>query len=246
MIDISKYSETIQKYLAGELTAKEVAKFEDLIREHSELQDEIQLYRKVSGAITDPFLENFKKDLNNIHNQNFGSQIDLIVKPSKHWYLVAALFLILITVGSVFLFKNNETNPQIAFSKYYQPMVADCSRGSLDETYGLAIQAFNNKNYNLAFVQFEKITTLDIENYSAKLYLGVCGIELEKYSIAETQFKLIIESHDPFYIQDAEWYLALLYLKIEEVEKAKSIFAAIYKKVGVFSKSASLVLDDLN
>lgn len=246
MVDVSKYSERIQKYLANELTANEMVEFEELVKMHSELQEEIQLYRKVTGAIADPTLENFKNDLDIIHNKNFGSQNGFTVKPSRQWYLIAALFLILITIASVFLFKNKEIDPQLIFLKYYQPLSDNYSRGSVNDAYGIAVQTFNSKNYNLAFEQFEEIATVDIENYSAKLYLGICGIELGRFSKAETQFKLIIESQDPFFIQDAEWYLALLYLKMEDVEKATNIFEEINKKDGMFSKNASLVLVDLN
>lgn len=246
-MDLSKYSEKIQKYLANELSENELAEFEDLVNKHSELKDEIQLYRKVSGAIADASLEDFKNDLEKIHNQNFGNQNNITYAKSKQWYLLAALFLIMITIASVFLFKNNETNIQAIFEKYYQPLEADYTR-SLEEdsnTYVFAMNAFCNKNYNLAFVQFKDLVAIDNENYSARLYLGVCGIELSEFSMAETQFKLIIESGDPFYKQDAEWYLALLYLKMEDVEKAKSIFEVIQLKSGVFYKDASLVLNDI-
>lgn len=247
MIDISKYSEEIQKYLADELTKDELASFENLIRNHSELQNEIQLYRKVSGAISDPALENFKKKLEVIHNQSFGTKV-IMKNQSNRWYLLAASFVILIAIGSIFIFQSNEVNSLDVFAKYYQPLENSCSRGVGDDVkiFSQAINNYNRNNFVLAFEQFKRITEIEHDNYSARLYTGVCGIELNKFDVAEIQFVTIIESKDPFFAQDAEWYLALLYLKMDKSIEAKSIFKKIYDRGGVFAKNASLVLDDLN
>jgi len=247
MKNISKYSKKIQKYLDNELSESELSEFEGLIKKHSELRDEIQLYRKVSSAIADPSLENFKNELDQIHVQNFGSGISINTKQSKQWYLIAASFVILVTLASVFLFQGSEVNSSDVFEKYYHPLESNYSRSIDDkfDAFGLAMNDYNNEHYDFAFAQFSEIVDINSENYAARLYLGVCGIEIGEYKTAENQFKMIIESKDAFFIQDAEWYLSLLYLKMNQLEKAKSALQSIYEKRGVFAQNALLVLDEL-
>lgn len=247
MKDLSKYSEKIQKYLAKELSSREMAEFELLVKSRPELQEEIRLYKKVSKAIADPSIENFKKKLETIHNQNFGTKKQKNIKFFQQWYLVAAIFLILITLVSIILYQKSEVSTQEVFERYFQTLEGYNSRNINDVIYDfeIAIENYNNEHYKLALMQFNDVVKADYDNYSARFYLGVCGIELGEYRIAETQFKKIIESRDPFYMQDAEWYLALLYLKIEHIEKAKLQLKRIHEANGLFAKMASLVLDDL-
>jgi len=247
MKNISKYSKQIQKYLANELSESELSEFENLIKNHSDIQDEIQLYRKVSNAIADPSLENFKKELDQIHIQNFGSSISINTKQSKQWYLIAASLVILITLSSIFLFQDSEVNTSDVFAKYYHPLESNYSRSIDDkpDAFSLAMNDYNNKHYDFALSQFSEIVDIKSDHYAARLYLGVCGIEMGEYKIAENQFKMIIASKDAFYLQDAEWYLSLLYLKMKQLEKAKSALQSIYEKGGVFAQNALLVLDEL-
>lgn len=247
MKDLSKYSKKIQKYLANELSSSEMVEFELLVKSHPELQEEIQLYRKVSKAIADPTIENFKKELETIHNQNFGAKIKKTFIFSQQWYLGAAIILILITLTSIFLFQKNEVNTQDVFEKYFHTLVCDNSRNINDviDAFKIAIENYNSEDYKLALIQFNDVVKADHDNYLARFYLGVCGLELGEYKIAEIQFKAIIESRDPFYMRNAEWYLALLYLKIDQIEKAKSHLKSIHEKGGMFAIMASLVLDEL-
>ncbi len=246
MIDTSKYSDKIQKYLANELSSSELAEFEDLIKSDLELQDEIRLYRKVSDSLSDPSLENFKNELEMIHKEQYGSQTNY-VKHIRPWYLVAASILVLITIGSLHLFQSGNVNLQDMFNKYYAPIETNVSRSLNDEAdvFNKGIEAYTSGNYNLALSYFNEAIQLDNTNMAAHLYSGICGIELENIDLAKNQFETIIKMDDPFYVQEAEWYMALILLRTEEIKTATSQLMSIIDRGGVYAEKASSILAEL-
>ena len=247
MIDPSKYSEKIQKYLDNELSSSELSEFEEIIKIHPELQDEIRLYRKVTHTINDPALENFKIELDTIHEENFSSKIRMNKNNFKQWYLVAASVLVLITVGTLLIFQSDKAKPQDVFEKYYKTYEPIVTRSVISETdfFNQGIEAYISKRYDLAFAKFDQLAQIDDNNYAAKLLMGVCSIEMGDFSIAEKQFSAIIESKDPFYVQDAEWYLALMFLNTNNTEKAIAVLNTIVNNRGMYTEKASLILDEL-
>ncbi len=67
--DLAKLIE-IDNYLAGELTNEEKIQFEEKIREHHELKEDVQLTDRVIKAIRG---YGFKQMLKKIHQEHFGN-----------------------------------------------------------------------------------------------------------------------------------------------------------------------------
>jgi hypothetical protein len=75
---------------------------------------------------------------------------------------------------------------------------------------------------------------------------GISNFEIENYPEAEGSFKTVIDDHSNYYIDHAQWYLALCYLLTNEATKATEQFSEIEKSNTIYSKKARKILKSLN
>ncbi len=238
-------AELIQRFLDNEMSQEERKLFEDQLKKDTSLQEEVLLYRKVNNALKDSSLEDFKTELNQIHREHFHTPI---IKSIRVWRYAAAIVLLAL-IGSVIMFMNSGSDPLKAYDKYYEALDFFNSKraGKLNERseFDHSMEAYNNKQYQLAYEKLSALLHKEPDNLALKLYLGVSAIEIGQIEKAEELFKNILYTNDPFYIQEAEWYLSLIYIKQNKIEKARPLLIGITERNGNYAEKAQQLLDDL-
>ncbi|MEM8907059.1 MAG: tetratricopeptide repeat protein, partial [Bacteroidota bacterium] len=53
------------------------------------------------------------------------------------------------------------------------------------------------------------------------LGLGICRLELDQWTAAESAFQQLLQLNDPFFNDHAHWYLALTYLEQNQLEACR-------------------------
>ena len=105
------------------------------------------------------------------------------------------------------------------------------------------------KNRLLRTIQkysFKKIIDKDASNIAVKFYYGISNIEIHNYANAITAFNEIIRQNDNLYIEHAEWYLGLCYLKSNQKDKALDQFLAVASNPDNYhQKEARAILDKM-
>lgn len=76
----------------------------------------------------------------------------------------------------------------------------------------------------------------------AHLLSGVSNMEESKYVEAEKAFTTVIDDNNNLFIESAQWYLALCYVKTEEKDKASQLLMSIRNDGGIYSREAKKVL----
>jgi tetratricopeptide (TPR) repeat protein len=71
-------------------------------------------------------------------------------------------------------------------------------------------------------------------------------MEEKMYNEAEKSFTTVIDNNNNLFIESARWYLALCYVKTEDIDKAIPLFQSIRKEGGLYSKDAKKVLRKIN
>ena len=90
MSECNNRNEWIDKYCNGELEGKELERFEDLLRNSIELQEEVELERQLNEAFSNPDLIEFRKIVLKVKTR----------KETVFWkrrFLIAAMIIILVT-----------------------------------------------------------------------------------------------------------------------------------------------------
>ena len=222
---------TFENYLKNELTETERIAFETKLQSDADFKQEFEIYKALDTSLSSKFKneaseQELRKTLTNLGNQ-FIKEEKLTKKKSKvislfnyKKLLVAASIALLI---GFFIFKNG--NPVYSdFSNHSNLELV--VRGDSNETILKAQDAFNNKNYKTAFAQ---LTVLEAEfpnDIEIQLYKGICLLELNKFSQAETIFDTISSGNSAFSTK-ATWYKALSLLKQEQFEACKEVLKTI-------------------
>jgi hypothetical protein len=90
MSECNNRNEWIDKYCNGELEGKELDRFENLLRNSKELQEEVELERQLNDAFSNPDLIEFRKIVLKVKTR----------KETDFWkrrFLIAAMIIILVT-----------------------------------------------------------------------------------------------------------------------------------------------------
>ena len=152
--------------------------------------------------------------------------------PSQAWYAagwvkMAASLVLLAGLSLVFLGKRLFTPEAVRVAEkslvHYDPNV------TMSGTNEEAISLYNAQKYKEAIPSLEKaLQEGPNQNLKAKLsmYLGVSYSQLDQLQQAIPHFKEVIDTSNP-YALDAQWYLALIYTRMENNDQAKSLLKGI-------------------
>ena len=99
-----------------------------------------------------------------------------------------------------------------------------------DEVIKILDQSSNEGNVNTVF-NFYKAASLQ---------------SLNKYSDAITAYSKVIDQGDNLFIEEAQWYRSLCYLKLKNYEKSRIELYAVIERKGHFENDAKAIIRRLN
>ena len=150
-----------------------------------------------------------------------------LFKPGSKSFIffVAVIAAVVFAVGFILTNLNfTRSNPEELFLSYYAPLtsintVMRSADSNSVEGYQRAIELYQQGHYNLAAEKFNEIYLENAYHISARFFEGIARIELAQYDSAISLLHEVV-SQPGEYITDAQWYLALLYLRTGNKERA--------------------------
>lgn len=235
--------ELIEKYIDGNLSAKESKSVEQLIAKDKVFAKEYKLRYEVNEAIMQKDIMTLRENLNNVYNGQHQSPPSVVRQLFiKNWHLVAASVTILIIVGSFLLSNLNNSSSEQIFEKYYSSENAIFMTRSdatvLDDNLNDALEKFQNKEYADAI----NLLTINETNVVAKYYLGLSYMETDQFVKAKASFQNILDSPDNLFIEQAKWYKGLCLLKLDETEAATELFTSILSDDSLYNEDVTNIL----
>jgi tetratricopeptide (TPR) repeat protein len=171
--------------------------------------------------------------------------VRLLVK--KYWYAAASVLLIAGLSATLYfnlpVGKSNES----LFRQYYSANdLIDVTRTG-DATIVEAAIKFQERNYVLSSELFRSILDKDQKNMACWFYYGISSIETGNLKEAEKAFTVIINDNQSLYVEQAEWYLALNFIKSNKLDKASELLKSISANPeNKHQKDAARLLEKLN
>ena len=248
------YSLIVDRYIGGELPDEEQIAFEKQLRHDLELQQELQFQHKLHAMIADTEVIQLKQQLDTIYAEQYTPWLRTIsAKASKNRKLIlrvtALAASLAIIFGSITTLVNSEQTGQQLFDDYYTSAEISMSFRSaadqIDVDLRNAMQLYENNQYSEAIVLFEKVLQEDNSRIGLNLYAGISNLEIEQYDKANKNFQSIIDKKPNAFVESAEWYLALAYLRTDEMDKAREVLTGIVNRDGYFRKDAKKILRKL-
>jgi len=247
------YSRYVDRYLEGVMNSPERIWFEKELDGNPELQREIDLQRKLNVVIADKELIALQQQMNAIHRRTYGSIIRglHVSKSVRNIVSMTAGIAAVFTIVAVILVKTlSISSSDKIYAQYYKPASINMSFRSSgnvqDNDIRSAMTLYDSKKYDAAIQLFEKILKEDDSRIGLNLYSGISHMEINQYAEANARFKKIIDQKSNAFIESAQWYLGLCYLRTNDKEKAKEVFAGIAHSGGYYKKDAGRILKIMN
>ncbi|HOK52202.1 MAG TPA: hypothetical protein PLD12_01070 [Bacteroidales bacterium] len=188
----------------------------DLILQDTQKQDFIRVLKQVHTE----YVEKERK-----HRTLFSNN-----RGMRNIYLaIAASVVILIGIVGVIRFTAvaSGKNYEDIFYSYYQPYPVtyqsrDAQQGNEGNLLSLALQAYENKEFYKAITLFSNVeTSIPDCTLMAAFYKGISCIEVSDYKNAIQSFHKVINAPYNTYTASAHWYVALTWLKLNNVEESR-------------------------
>jgi tetratricopeptide (TPR) repeat protein len=241
--------EIIERYINDELTKSELKVFEDQISNNPELEKEIRLHKEIDNFLYDKETNELREQLQAIHKKTVKKQnSEIVFQRKRRIFAAAAVLLFLIGFGGIILLVTKPLTKKEIYKKYSQAY--DISMINRSDSTGIleeAMSKYQMKEYEQALKLFDKAIEKEVDISSwVNLCIGISYTETDNCEKAVFYFNKIIESMDPLYTQQAQWYLGLSYLKANKTAKAEEIFKKISAdKTHYKNEQASTIVEQL-
>lgn len=239
----------IEGYINNELSEKELASFEAELFSNQALAAEIELARNIDLAIKENDIMQLRGNLQGIAGaisaadqaeQSFAGRF----RPRKALIVaVAASLAILLGITGLLSKQSSQGDLYRKYhSAYETPGVVRSASMASSQTLAMALQKFDNRDYEQAIGLLQKVISDDQKNMAGHFYAGAALQETGKYRQAINKYETVIVDNDNLFTEQAEWYIALCYLRTNENKKAYIQFDKIAKKEGFYQFKAKALV----
>ncbi len=229
----------IQKYLKGKLTPTEESQFQKYMEEDPSFAASVPFLEEVHYAFAKADYDTTKAQLENFHKE----------VRRKNWrsWSVAATVLVLIGLGSLF-FLTTESSGEALYAAHFEPyknVVQPTVRSEGTQTTKTqAFMAYDEGDYKKAIAYMDELLA-DKPDATISLYRANALLQIGQTRAAIAALEFHIEKTDTVYAE-AQWYLGLGYLKIDEIALAKQSFNTLLQTESTFKRdTAQQLLEQL-
>ncbi len=224
-METNNYSHLIEKYLFNQMTESERQKFEIQVNSDTLLAEELELQKSLFEAAND---EDFKEIFPSLKSAEQTYMTTQTKKPllrlsPRNLLLYAASLLFIVFFSWMFFVKSNSVESSQLFATYYEPYPMVLAFRGKSDLIANAVNSYNDKNFDSVIKSMNQLILKDSLGFVPYMYLGIAHLELGNLEEAIENFKVVSDSNNPSFRQQADWYIALTYLKANENEKAKEI-----------------------
>lgn len=253
--------ERIEQYLENKLSKEDRISFEKEIDENPELKTELWKHREMQQALEDMDALDFRKKI-----QKIEAEIHRPAKTNRFlspFLKIAASVIILVGISTlVWVQFYGDTD---LFKEYYKPYpIEETVRGGVGDFINDTLESapigsktqekknfpiqeilklYSDGNYIKALPYLKQLVEKYPDQESFKIYLGNCFINTNNELLALPIFQKF--SAESYFYEAAQWYLALTYLRLENVEKTQNTLIQIIDYQGIYKENASKLLMEL-
>lgn len=213
--------ELFESYLSQNMSEADSALFEKLLKDNPEYQVQFHAFQEKSKGK---------------HTKKSPAKRSSI----KTWSISAAIAVAIVLVG-YFLIKTLSMPPgEKLFMSFYEPKQVSNSASYADnQELSRAIATYQNQEFEEAEALFGKLKS-ENESDLTQLYLGLSQLAIDRPEKAIPTLSLISPESDFFL--EANWYMAMGFLKLNKLEEAEKHLEISASKPNPYSEKASEVL----
>ena len=252
----------IMAYEDQELSAEEKMAFEKALTTDKALADTWQLSQEVDKAIRNPKalgMEALLQDMGNEFAAKHTPAEKKIIRPTKvrslYPFAIAASFALLIAVG---WWQWNQVNPldaQTLYANVYEPyFVSSTIRSTNTDLVNTLVEGQQKYIAGDYEATIRLLTPLLVNQDLSKedlmatqFYIGLSQLATNQLNLAQTSLTAVVGETQHLYTQQAQWYLALIALKKEDIVQTKNWLNQVLAtaSTGKYARKAEALLAQL-
>jgi len=232
----------IEDYFNQNLSEDDRRTFENRLKSDNDFAQKVKSHALLINAFDELQALELIANLNKIEAELEGETEKSSFHPMLKWAAIFALFMM---ISTWFIWNKQQCNEElfIAYYTIYPNVETPIVRSDANQQG--AWRLYSSGNYEDAYQQFQHSIGNGQNDEATWFYLGACALELNRYNQAEKAFKQIIEQNGDRYTEQANWYLALTYLKADKKAKSISLLQKIEQSNSSYAKKATELLGEL-
>ncbi len=237
----------IDQYLNGELSEAEAEAFRRRLADEKDFAQLYEEMKHIQKGLEHAALEQAWEFLKQTEAEIAGNDISVAAGSKwKTWVPVAATATLLLVAAWFFFLKSTEPND--LYAQYFEvypnveaPIYRDSSAKDSLTAKDLGFRYYADQDYGMAIEIFESIAEPD---EGTLFYLGMSYLANNNPQQAAAIWEpLSKEALD--YKTQIQWYLALAWLKLDEVEKAKEVLGELAQSGTAYEERSKAILKAL-
>lgn len=233
----------IDRYLNGNMEAEEKQAFDAEVASNPQLAEEFILQREMTDFLRRKegrnALQNQLSDIGSDYFKSAQEPAKIVQMPQRRlrWIMTAsaAAVIALLLVWQFLL-------APTLYDQYakYAPLALAEKSATTNVDWSQTEAAFNAGDYKTAETQIAQYLTAYPNDQLARLYLGICKMELDQLQEAQQIFQTFANA-DVSLKDYADWYLALSYLKADDTQSCQKVLQEITPNSSLYDKAQELL-----
>jgi TolA-binding protein len=242
------FSYFIERYNAGEMSEAEKLWFQKELNGNDKLRNEVSLRKHTDEVLKNQDTISLRNKLSGIERMR-AARIPVRNSKKPVYIKYAAVIAVLILIGSLVIIPGRKLSSSEIMNRYYtayEPTTGQRSmQAKTNEDFTQALEYYKTHDYRNAAFYFTKVVESEPKDMYATLLNGISNFEDSKYRDAKQSFGKVIEDNKNLYIDQAQWYLALCYLRTDEKNKAVQLLGIISNEDGFYAMNAKKIIRKL-
>ena len=237
----------IEDFINGELEGKELEEFTAEYNDNTDLMAEVELRKSVNKAISEKDIFKLRKELVAARESADTKRVKMLIPESKStnmkfWRNSVAVIVVLLGITGVL--RNSFVSMDNTYENYYKTPSWSPDRSLSSEVSILqsANISYLEADYDNVIDVLSQVSDSETDYAVFDFYRAASFQNLENYKSAAENYTKVIENGDNLYVEEAEWYRSLCYLKLGEMDKAKNELLAVIERKGHFENDAKAVI----
>lgn len=239
------FSYFIERYNDGEMDLIEKKWFEKELIGNDTLQRELNLRKRVDNALIQHDLISLRNKLSTLEKTR---KEKVVASPGKKAIGIrfAAAIAALMVIGSMYLLFSGSSNPESLYNRYFETYSLSNTSRSVEagqvSQFTAGLQLYHEKDYGGAAAMFRDYLKNKPKDINAQFIYGVSEMENRNFPDAKSAFRKVIDNNNNYFIDNAQWYLSLCYIRTDDKSEAKKQLDAIIKSESIYKVKAKRLL----
>ncbi|HSO88959.1 MAG TPA: hypothetical protein VLQ91_20565 [Draconibacterium sp.] len=238
---------SIEDFIDGLLEGELLDEFLLEMRDNADLMAEVELRKQVNESISETDIFNLRNELKSIKESSEVQKVKMLIPVDKtehikFWRSSVAILIVLIGMAGVLgksLVSVNNTYDSYFESPAWSPERSVSSEMTILQQANIP---YLNGDYAQVVRILNQLPEKNNENPVIDFYKGASLQNLGQYVGAISAYTKVVNHGDNLFIEEAEWYRSLCYLKLGNKEVTKNELLAVIERKGHFEDDAKAVL----